>query len=170
MRAAYTRTPRRLRGSSSHTSERSHQQRSRKRAKLQLWPAAAVQACICDRFQASLLRHKSKPLKCARHVRAKHRAVCAASAVTHPNDCISNAAASEQSCSSAQQPRCMRAFEIAFSLHIGKPSKCARQIRASIAIICAAPSSSTIAQMLPAPLRVTAKLQLWPAATVHACI
>ena len=37
----------------------------------------------------------------------------------------------------------------------GKPSKCARQIRAGIAIICAAPSSSTIAQMLPAPHRVT---------------
>ena len=116
-RAIYADTA--LRGSSSPTSERMHQQRSRERAKLQLCPAAALHACICYRFQASLLGHKSKPLKCARHVHAKHRAVCAASAVTHPNDCTSNAAASEQSCSSARQPRCMRAFEIAFSLHIG---------------------------------------------------
>ena len=47
MRAACARkTPRRLRGSSSHTSERLHQQRSRERAKLQLCQAAAVHACI----------------------------------------------------------------------------------------------------------------------------
>ena len=104
------------------------------------------------------MRHKSKPLKCARHVHAKHRAVCAASAVTHPNDCISNAAASEQSCSSAQQPRCMRAFEIAFSLHIGTQRQavkmCATCARGHRYHLCDS-SNSTIAQMLPAPHRVT---------------
>ena len=52
----------------SSTAERLHQQRRRERAKLQLCPAAAVRACICDRSQA--------PLLCTEASRQNARGIC----------------------------------------------------------------------------------------------
>ena len=147
MRAACARkTPRRLRGSSSPTSERLHQQRSRERAKLQFWPAAAVRCmrCACVHLlslSACTLARKGKPSKCARLIRAGIAIICAAPSnssiaqmlpaphrVTQPR--ASEAAALPGSCGACVHLRSLSACTLARK---GKPPKCARHIRADIA-------------------------------------